>query len=131
MYLLTAVWGVVQIAVALIAIKFSDKVVNEVLGIASFTNGVILGLFFLGTFTKRVGQTAAFVGILLGVSVMLVPLLLLRWSQAQYISRTALLVSELRKTNAELVARVVDIARTMSGPDERGGVPPGSPLRNS
>ncbi len=69
--LLTAVWGVVQIAVALVAIKFSDKVVNEVLGIASFTNGVILGVFFLGTFTKRVGQMAAFVGILLGVSVML------------------------------------------------------------
>lgn len=69
--LLTAVWGVVQIAVALIAIRFSDKVVNEVLGIASFTNGVILGVFFLGTFTKRVGQLAAFIGILFGVSVML------------------------------------------------------------
>lgn len=38
---------------------------------------------------------------LLGVFVMLVPLVLLRWSQAQYISRTALLVSELRKTNAD------------------------------
>ncbi len=68
---LTAVWGVVQIAVALYAINLSSRVVDEVLGIASFTNGVILGLFFLGTFTKRVGQTAAIVGIVVGASVML------------------------------------------------------------
>ena len=68
---LTAVWGVVQITVAIAAIRLSSRVVDEVLGIASFTNGVILGLFFLGTFTKRVGQTAAFVGIIAGASVML------------------------------------------------------------
>ena len=68
---LTAIWGVVQIAVAIYAINLSSRVVDEVLGIASFTNGVILGLFFLGTFTKRVQQTAAMVGIVAGVSVML------------------------------------------------------------
>ena len=32
---------------------------------------VLLGLFFLGTFTKRVGQTAAFVGIIAGAALML------------------------------------------------------------
>jgi SSS family transporter len=69
--LLTIVWGVVQISVALVAIRLSSSVVNEVLGIASFTNGVILGLFFLGTFTKRVQQTAAIVGIIVGAGVML------------------------------------------------------------
>jgi SSS family transporter len=69
--LLTAVWGLVQITVAIAAIKLSSRVVDEVLGIASFTNGVILGVFFLGTFTKRVGQTAAFVGITAGAAVML------------------------------------------------------------
>ncbi|MEY3284329.1 MAG: Sodium/glucose cotransporter [Acidobacteriota bacterium] len=69
--LLTAIWGVVQITVAIVAIKLSSRVVDEVLGIASFTNGVILGLFFLGTFTKRVQQRAAFVGIIAGASVML------------------------------------------------------------
>ncbi|MBP6821936.1 MAG: sodium:solute symporter [Acidobacteria bacterium] len=69
--LLTAVWGVVQITVAIVAIKLSSRVVDEVLGIASFTNGVILGVFFLGTFTKRVGQTAAFAGIIAGASLML------------------------------------------------------------
>jgi len=67
---LTAVWGVVQIVVALVAISFSKRVVDEVLGIASFTNGVILGIFLLGTLT-RVGQRAAFAGALTGAAVML------------------------------------------------------------
>jgi SSS family transporter len=68
---LTAFWGAVQITVALVAINLSSRVVDEVLGIASFTNGVILGVFFLGTFTKRVRQTAAFAGIIAGASLML------------------------------------------------------------
>jgi Na+/proline symporter len=68
--MLTAVWGVVQIIVALTAISFSKRVVDEVLGIASFTNGVILGVFLLGTLT-RVGQRAAFAGALTGAAVML------------------------------------------------------------
>lgn len=68
---LTAVWGIVQITVAIAAIKLSSRVVDEVLGIASFTNGVILGLFFLGTFTKRVGQIAAIAGIIAGAGLML------------------------------------------------------------
>jgi SSS family transporter len=68
--LLTAVFGAVQIAVAIIAISLSSRVVDEVLGIASFTNGVILGVFFLGTFTS-VGQRGAFAGIVGGTVIML------------------------------------------------------------
>ncbi len=68
---LTALWGVVQIVVGIVAIRLSRRVVDEVLGIASFTNGVILGVFLLGTFTKHVRQTAAIVGIIVGASVML------------------------------------------------------------
>jgi len=68
---LTAIWGAVQIAVALVAINVSSRVVDEVLGIASFTNGVILGAFFLGTFTKRVGQVPTFIGMVTGACVML------------------------------------------------------------
>jgi SSS family transporter len=69
--LLTIAWGVVQIGVALAAIRISQSVVTEVLAIASFTNGVILGVFFLGTFTRRVTETGAFVGIAAGAAVML------------------------------------------------------------
>ncbi|MBI2223100.1 MAG: sodium/solute symporter [Acidobacteria bacterium] len=67
----TLVWGVLQIVVAIAAISLSSRVVDEVLGIASFTNGIILGVFLLGTLTRRVGQTAAFAGILVGAGVML------------------------------------------------------------
>jgi SSS family solute:Na+ symporter len=67
---LTATFGAVQVAVAVTAISLSSRVVDEVLGIASFTNGVILGVFLLGTFTAA-GRSAAFAGILGGSSVML------------------------------------------------------------
>ena len=69
--LATAGWGVVQIVVAISAMKLSSRVVDEVLGIASFTNGVILGLFFLGTFTRRVDQGHALGGAAAGAAVML------------------------------------------------------------
>jgi len=68
---MTAAWGILQIVVAIVAIKLSSRVVDEVLGIASFTNGIILGVFLLGTLTKRVEQTAAFVGIVFGAVIML------------------------------------------------------------
>jgi SSS family transporter len=68
---LTAFWGAVQISVALVAIQFSTRVVDEVLGIASFTNGIILGVFLLGTFAPRVRQRSAFAGIVAGTAVML------------------------------------------------------------
>lgn len=45
--------------------------VDEVLGIASFTNGVILGLFLLGTFTVAVRQRSAIAGVVAGAAVML------------------------------------------------------------
>jgi solute:Na+ symporter, SSS family len=69
--MMTVAFGAVQMAVAIVAIWLSSRVVDEVLGIAAFTNGIILGVFFLGTFTARVGERAAFAGILGGASVML------------------------------------------------------------
>jgi SSS family transporter len=68
--LLTLAFGIVQVAVALVAIRLSSRVVDEVLGIASFTNGLILGLFLLGTFT-RIGQAAALAGLGCGAVLML------------------------------------------------------------
>ena len=66
----TLLWGLVQMSVAVAAIRISQSVVTEVLAIASFTNGIILGVFLLGTFTRRVGQTAAFVGVAVGAATM-------------------------------------------------------------
>jgi SSS family transporter len=69
--MLTVVFGLVQLVVGVAAIWLSSRVVDEVLGIASFTNGVILGVFLLGTLTTKVGQGAAFAGILGGALLML------------------------------------------------------------
>jgi solute:Na+ symporter, SSS family len=68
--LMTAAWGLAQMTVALVAIQMSSRVVDEVLGIAAFTNGVILGVFFLGTFTRRVGERGAMGGMVVGAAVM-------------------------------------------------------------
>jgi solute:Na+ symporter, SSS family len=68
---LTIGFGLLQVVIAVAAIAFSRRVVDEVLGIASFTNGVILGVFLLGTFTTGVRQRGAFVGMATGAAVML------------------------------------------------------------
>jgi len=84
--LMTAGWGVVQMGVATAAIRLSSRVVDEVLGIASFTNGIILGLFLLGTFTSRVGSGAAFAGVAAGAAVMLAVRLLTPISWQWYVA---------------------------------------------
>jgi Na+/proline symporter len=65
-------WGFVQIATGMFAAFYLTRsMVDQVLDIQSFTNGVILGIFFLGTFTKRVRSAPAIVGIVVGAAVML------------------------------------------------------------
>jgi SSS family transporter len=65
---LTAAWGVLQMTVALGATRLEGSVVTNALKIASFTTGLVLGLFLLGIVTTRVGQTAAFAGLLAGLA---------------------------------------------------------------
>ncbi len=65
---LTLFFGFVQIAVALGGPRLSATVVESVLTIAGFTTGIILGIFFLGIFTRRVGPRAAFAGLLMGLA---------------------------------------------------------------
>jgi Na+/proline symporter len=70
--LMTAGWGMVQIATGMFAALYLTRsMVDQVLDIQSFTNGVILGIFFLGTFTRRVQSSAAIAGILVGAAVIL------------------------------------------------------------
>jgi solute:Na+ symporter, SSS family len=65
---LTVVWGVVLMTGAFVATHLEGHVVIKVLAIASFVTGILLGLFLLGILTRRVGQSAALVGMLAGVS---------------------------------------------------------------
>ena len=64
-------FGVVQAVAALVARELSQRVVDEVLAISAFTSGLILGLFLLGTFSRRAGQRAALTGLAVGTVVML------------------------------------------------------------
>jgi Na+/proline symporter len=67
--LMIVLWGVVLMTVALGARRLEDNVVNNALAIASFVSGILLGLFLLGVLTRRVGQTAALVGVFAGLGV--------------------------------------------------------------
>jgi solute:Na+ symporter, SSS family len=64
---LTAVFGAVQIAVGIAGQWVQSSIVSSVLGIAAFTTGIVLGVFFLGMFT-RVGQNAALAGLVVGLA---------------------------------------------------------------
>jgi SSS family transporter len=67
---LTAGFGVVQIGVGIGGLWLTSTVVAAVLGIAAFTTGIVLGVFFLGTFTRRVGERAALAGLVVGLAFM-------------------------------------------------------------
>ncbi|HWN42432.1 MAG TPA: sodium:solute symporter [Thermoanaerobaculia bacterium] len=66
--ILTAVFGAVQIAVGIAGQWVQTSIVSSVLGIAAFTTGIVLGVFFLGLFTRRVGQRAALAGLVVGLA---------------------------------------------------------------
>jgi solute:Na+ symporter, SSS family len=65
---MTAVWGVAQMSVAYAAYQFggSKSIVEQVLAVAGFTTGLLLGLFILGSLRRPVQSWAALVGLLCG-----------------------------------------------------------------
>ncbi len=70
-HLLTLVWGVVQIAVALVLRNRNRSALDLALSIASLINGPILGVFLVGVFLRRVSQTPALIGMVVSSAVML------------------------------------------------------------
>jgi SSS family solute:Na+ symporter len=65
----TLVWATLLIAGAILFIPLSQgtSAVEVALGIASLVYGGLLGVFALGVLTKRPGQTAAIIGVAVGV----------------------------------------------------------------
>jgi SSS family transporter len=65
---MTALWGVAQMAVAYAAyrIESDNSVVNRVLAVAGATFGLVLGLFILGSVRRPVASRAALVGLVCG-----------------------------------------------------------------
>ena len=69
--LATAGWCAVQLAVALAAIALSQRVIDEVLGIQSFTGGLILGCACLCLLRVRATPAAPLAGMACGAAVLL------------------------------------------------------------
>jgi hypothetical protein len=67
---LTVIFGLIQIGVGIAGQWVQASVVSSVLGIAGFTTGIVLGVFFLGIFAQRVGERAALVGFVIGLGSM-------------------------------------------------------------
>jgi SSS family transporter len=67
---LTLVWGVVQVGVAIAAMRQGRSALDQALSVASLINGPVLGVFLVGTFLRRVSETPALVGMLASIVVM-------------------------------------------------------------
>jgi len=70
-HVLTLIWGVVQIGVALIARNMAGSALSQALSIASLINGPVLGVFLVGTFLRRVSQPPALIGMIASICAML------------------------------------------------------------
>lgn len=70
---MTIVWGVAQMAVADAAYRLGGQksVVEQVLTVAGFTTGLLLGLFVLGSLRRPVRSSAALVGMVCGFAAVL------------------------------------------------------------
>lgn len=70
---MTAVWGVAQMGVALVAYQAGgdESIVKKVLAVAGFTTGLLLGLFILGSLRRPVRSGAALVGMVCGFAAVL------------------------------------------------------------
>jgi SSS family solute:Na+ symporter len=68
---LTLLWGIIQIAVALIAMRQNRSALDQALSVASLINGPVLGVFLVGTFLRRVSEPPALIGMLTSMVVML------------------------------------------------------------
>jgi SSS family transporter len=64
----TVLFALLEAATALLAVD-DRAVIDQVLGVAALTTGVLLGLFFLGTGTRRATPAAALCGFVAGLAV--------------------------------------------------------------
>ena len=84
-HVLTLVWGVVQIGVALLARNKAGSALSQALSIASLINGPVLGVFLVGTFLRRVSQPPALIGMITSIAAMLYVFLFTRLAWTWYV----------------------------------------------
>ncbi len=61
--LATIGWGALQVAVALVAIQLSSRLIDEVLAVQFFTGGLLLGVFLMGALMTTRSPAAASTGL--------------------------------------------------------------------
>jgi SSS family solute:Na+ symporter len=61
-HVLTIIWGVVQIGVALLVRRQNRSALDAALSVAALVNGPVLGVFLVGTFLRRVSESPALIG---------------------------------------------------------------------
>lgn len=83
-HVLTVIWGVVQIGVALAVRNQPGSALSMALSIASLINGPILGVFLVGTLLRRVSQPAALIGMLVSLGSMVAVFLTTRIAWTWY-----------------------------------------------
>jgi Na+/proline symporter len=83
-HVLTVVWGVVQIGVAVAVRNQPGSALSMALSIASLINGPILGVFLVGTLLRRVSQPAALIGMLVSLGSMVAVFLATRIAWTWY-----------------------------------------------
>jgi Na+/proline symporter len=69
---MTLFFGILQIVLAIIFVSISlDRlIVDQVLAVAGFSSGILVGVFTLGVTTRRVGQISAMCGMMAGTAVL-------------------------------------------------------------
>lgn len=84
-HILTLVWGIVQISVALVVRHTNRSALDQALSIASLINGPVLGVFLVGTFLRRVSEPPALIGMLCGICSMLYVYMFTRLAWTWYV----------------------------------------------
>jgi SSS family transporter len=80
----TIFWGLAQIGVAFAALVVSSErsIVDQVLSVAGFTTGMVLGLFILGSLWRPVDSRAALIGLVVGFGAVFTLWLPTNWDAA-------------------------------------------------
>ncbi|HJT77087.1 MAG TPA: sodium:solute symporter [Gemmataceae bacterium] len=120
---LTLLWGLTRIGVALAAFRLpSDEgVITQVLTVAGFTTGMILGLFLLGSLRRPVPSWAALAGLVAGFVVVFVVWLPPLW-QGDGLAWPW--YAPLGTVTTVMVALALNIVRAVRGsPEDRGAQP--------
>jgi Na+/proline symporter len=70
--LITLVFGILQIGIAVTvgSMQIDLSIVQNVLAVAGFSSGILVGVFTLGVATRHVGQVSAMCGMLAGTAVL-------------------------------------------------------------